>query len=228
MKKTLSVLLALSVVLAVTACAAYMPTSTAEPPEEQAAATVDIPEEEVLFPPAGMPDTVEGVIRPHDHWPGAVAEVRPFTPAELMERFGIVETEGILTPPGPFVVVIEPPITENIPSLAGIWRRDNPGSVWHNIVVSVYAGGTAGFIVDTAGAPISDERLGDIKWRNIERVSENLFALLDYGIMAEGGAWFDMIARIDPANPNAMYLNRPDGKVTAFPGYTQRWVRVGG
>ena len=115
----------------------------------------------------------------------------------------------------------QPP--ENIGQIAGSWRRDNPNSAWHNVVVNVSANGTVGVIVDTAG--VNTANLNDTKWRSITRLAENTYTLLDYWILDTGGMWIDMRATISPTNPNVLYLNRADG-VTTLPGYSQRWVRI--
>ena len=126
----------------------------------------------------------------------------------------------------PGVPTLPTPAPAGLVFIEGSWRRDNPDSIWHNVTVNISMGSNEGFITGTIGSSICNGRLGDRKWRGVVRESEDTFALLDFGLFNGGGAWFDMYAHIDPANPNVMYLNAADGRAT-LPGYSQRWVRVG-
>jgi len=207
MKKILSLLLTLSIVLTFAACAANneMATAALPPADEHAESTV-------------------ADVTPFDFFGGAeVVEMTPFDDATIIARMmGEFPTEVVEM--APLDEMFTSPDATN--SIVGSWRRDNPDSAWHGVVVNVSAGSNQGVIISTVGSSISDTRIGDIKWRSIVQTSQHSFALLDYGLLSEGGAWFDMHAQIFPGNLDVIYLSSAN-EAAILPGHTQRWVRDG-
>ena len=120
-----------------------------------------------------------------------------------------------------------PPRT--VSPLEGNWRRANPDSGWHNVVVTVQPeyGELVGRVARVAGTGVAQYGVspGDSKWQGFFEISDSFYIFMDFWLL-DGGAWIEMYAYIDPRNPDVLYLDRTDGVTTAH-GYSQRWVRIG-